>query len=188
MAWVGREPKNHPVPTCLPWSGTPSARPGCSKLHPAWPCKRRRKSLRPLFSTGVQSTIKGAFFLLLSSIHTQSTIKTKTKTKKQSSERTSFKAYINVLIKVEFRLMKPNYFNKCLHTGAEKSHQNWWHSWAAGRTHSTSWWWIGPKISHVLISRKITDRMMLVYRSNTLLIFHFKYRPNFFWGKTYEQA
>ncbi|KFW07755.1 Dysferlin, partial [Eurypyga helias] len=28
---------DHPVPTPLPWAGTPSPRPGCSKPHPAWP-------------------------------------------------------------------------------------------------------------------------------------------------------
>lgn len=25
MAWVGKDPKDHPVPTTLPWVGTPSA-------------------------------------------------------------------------------------------------------------------------------------------------------------------
>lgn len=30
MSWVGRDLKNHPVP----WAGTASSRPGCSKPHP----------------------------------------------------------------------------------------------------------------------------------------------------------
>jgi len=34
MVWIGRDLKNHLVPTPLPWSGIPSARPGCSKPHP----------------------------------------------------------------------------------------------------------------------------------------------------------
>ena len=37
MVWVGSDFKDHLVPTPLPWAGTPSARPGCSKLHPTWP-------------------------------------------------------------------------------------------------------------------------------------------------------
>jgi len=37
MVWVGRDLTDHVVPTPLPWAGTPSARPGCSKLHPTWP-------------------------------------------------------------------------------------------------------------------------------------------------------
>ena len=37
MVWVGRDLKDHLVPTPLPWAGTPSTRPGCSKSHPAWP-------------------------------------------------------------------------------------------------------------------------------------------------------
>ena len=31
MAWAGRDLKNNLVPTPLPWTGTPSARPGCSR-------------------------------------------------------------------------------------------------------------------------------------------------------------
>ena len=34
---VRRDRKDHLVPTPLPWAGTPSTRPGCSKPHPAWP-------------------------------------------------------------------------------------------------------------------------------------------------------
>ena len=37
MVWVGKDLKDHRVPTPLPWAGTPSTRPGCSELHPAWP-------------------------------------------------------------------------------------------------------------------------------------------------------
>jgi len=37
MVWVGRDLKDHLVPTPPPWAGTPSTRPGCSELHPAWP-------------------------------------------------------------------------------------------------------------------------------------------------------
>jgi len=37
MIWIGRELTDHLVPTPLPWAGTPSTRPGCSKPCPAWP-------------------------------------------------------------------------------------------------------------------------------------------------------
>jgi len=37
MVWVGRDFKDHPVPNPLLWSGTPFARPRCSKPHPTWP-------------------------------------------------------------------------------------------------------------------------------------------------------
>jgi len=37
MIWVGRDLVGHLVPIPLPWAGTPSTRPGCSKPHPAWP-------------------------------------------------------------------------------------------------------------------------------------------------------
>jgi len=37
MLWVGRDLKDHLVPTPMPWAGTPSTRPGCSELHPTWP-------------------------------------------------------------------------------------------------------------------------------------------------------
>jgi len=37
MVWIGRDLKDHLVATPLPSSGTPSTRPGCSKLHPTWP-------------------------------------------------------------------------------------------------------------------------------------------------------
>ena len=37
MVWVGRDLKDHLVPTPLPWTGTPSTRPGCPKPHPTWP-------------------------------------------------------------------------------------------------------------------------------------------------------
>ena len=33
MVWVGRDLKDHLVPPPLPWAGTPSTRPGCSKPH-----------------------------------------------------------------------------------------------------------------------------------------------------------
>uniref|UniRef100_A0A8C0AQG3 C2H2-type domain-containing protein n=1 Tax=Buteo japonicus TaxID=224669 RepID=A0A8C0AQG3_9AVES len=32
-----KDVKDHLVPTPLPWAGTPSTRPGCSKPHPTWP-------------------------------------------------------------------------------------------------------------------------------------------------------
>ena len=31
MVWIGRDLKDHLFPTPLPWAGTPSTRPGCSK-------------------------------------------------------------------------------------------------------------------------------------------------------------
>jgi len=37
MVWVGRDLIDHLVPTPLPWAGTRSTRPGCSKPCPAWP-------------------------------------------------------------------------------------------------------------------------------------------------------
>jgi len=37
MVWVGRDLKDHLVPTPLPWAGTPYTRPGCSKPCPTWP-------------------------------------------------------------------------------------------------------------------------------------------------------
>jgi len=37
MVWVGREFKDDIVPPHLPWAGTPSTRPDCSKTHPTWP-------------------------------------------------------------------------------------------------------------------------------------------------------
>lgn len=39
MAWVVMDLKDHLVPTLLPWAGTSSTRPGCSKPHTAWPWK-----------------------------------------------------------------------------------------------------------------------------------------------------
>jgi len=36
MVWVGRDLKDHAVPAPVPWAGTPSTRPGCSKPHPTW--------------------------------------------------------------------------------------------------------------------------------------------------------
>ncbi|GAB0189020.1 centromere protein C [Grus japonensis] len=36
MVWVGRDLKDHLVPTPLPWAGTPSTRPRCPKPHPTW--------------------------------------------------------------------------------------------------------------------------------------------------------
>ncbi|NXP10241.1 TULP4 protein, partial [Thinocorus orbignyianus] len=36
MVRVGRDFKDHPVPTPLPWAGTLPTRAGCSKPHPAW--------------------------------------------------------------------------------------------------------------------------------------------------------
>jgi len=37
MVWVGRDLIDHLISTPLPWAGTPSTRPGCSKPHPMWP-------------------------------------------------------------------------------------------------------------------------------------------------------
>lgn len=37
MVWIGREFKDHLVPTPLPWTGKSSARPGWSKPCPTWP-------------------------------------------------------------------------------------------------------------------------------------------------------
>jgi len=37
MVSVGRDLKDHRVPSPLPWAGTSSTRPGCSELHPTWP-------------------------------------------------------------------------------------------------------------------------------------------------------
>jgi len=34
MVWIGRDLKYHLVPNPLPWAGTSSTRPGCSKPHP----------------------------------------------------------------------------------------------------------------------------------------------------------
>jgi len=35
--WLGRNLKDHLVPTLLPWAGTPSTRSDCSKPRPTWP-------------------------------------------------------------------------------------------------------------------------------------------------------
>lgn len=35
--WVGRDFKDHLVPALMPWAGTSSSRPSCSKLHPTCP-------------------------------------------------------------------------------------------------------------------------------------------------------
>jgi len=37
MVWVGRDLTDHLVPTSLPWAGTPSTGPDCSKPCPTWP-------------------------------------------------------------------------------------------------------------------------------------------------------
>lgn len=37
MVQVGRDLKYHLVPRCMPWTGIPFIRPGCSKPHPTWP-------------------------------------------------------------------------------------------------------------------------------------------------------
>jgi len=37
MVWDGKDLIDHLVPTPLPWAGTPSTRPGCSKPRPSWP-------------------------------------------------------------------------------------------------------------------------------------------------------
>ena len=37
MAWVGREPKHHLIPTPTLWTGTTPTRTGCLKPHPTWP-------------------------------------------------------------------------------------------------------------------------------------------------------
>jgi len=34
IVWARRDFTDHLVPTPLPWAGTPSTRPGCSKPHP----------------------------------------------------------------------------------------------------------------------------------------------------------
>jgi len=36
MVWVGSDLIDHVVLENLPWAGTPSTRPGCSKSYPAW--------------------------------------------------------------------------------------------------------------------------------------------------------
>jgi len=36
MVWIGMDLTDHVIPTRLPWTGTPSTRPGCSTPHPAW--------------------------------------------------------------------------------------------------------------------------------------------------------
>jgi len=41
MVWVGRDLIDHLVPLPLPWAGTPSARPTCSK---PWTLPRRGHS------------------------------------------------------------------------------------------------------------------------------------------------
>ena len=40
VVWVGRHLQDHPDPTPLPWAGTPSTGPGCSKPHPTLPGRR----------------------------------------------------------------------------------------------------------------------------------------------------
>jgi len=37
MGWVGTDLTDHLVPTPLPWAGTPSTTPCCSKPQPTWP-------------------------------------------------------------------------------------------------------------------------------------------------------
>jgi len=37
MAWVENDLKDHLVSTPLPQAGSPTTRPGCPELHPAWP-------------------------------------------------------------------------------------------------------------------------------------------------------
>jgi len=39
MVWVGGDLKDHLGPIPLPWAGTPSTRPECSKPHLALPWK-----------------------------------------------------------------------------------------------------------------------------------------------------
>ena len=52
MVWVGRDLKDHLVPPPLPWAGTPSTRPGCSKPHPTWPWTLPGMGhLQPLWAT-----------------------------------------------------------------------------------------------------------------------------------------
>jgi len=36
MAWVGRDLKDHAVPSFPPWAGLPPTRPGCPEPHPTW--------------------------------------------------------------------------------------------------------------------------------------------------------
>jgi len=33
MVWIGRDIRDHLVPNPLPWAGTPSTKPDCSKPH-----------------------------------------------------------------------------------------------------------------------------------------------------------
>ena len=37
MDWVERDLKDHLVSTPLPWAWSPTTRPSCPELHPAWP-------------------------------------------------------------------------------------------------------------------------------------------------------
>jgi len=37
MVWVRMDIKDHLLPTTLPWAGTTSTGPGCSKPSPVWP-------------------------------------------------------------------------------------------------------------------------------------------------------
>lgn len=39
MAYIGRDLKDHPVPTPLPWTRTRSMRPASSGPHPIWPSR-----------------------------------------------------------------------------------------------------------------------------------------------------
>jgi len=41
MVWIGRDLKDHLFPTPIPWAGTTSTTPGCSKSHPTWPSTLR---------------------------------------------------------------------------------------------------------------------------------------------------
>ena len=50
--WVGRNLKDHLVPTPVSWTGTPSTKPGCSKPCPTWPwALPGRGQPQPLWAT-----------------------------------------------------------------------------------------------------------------------------------------
>jgi len=55
MVWVGRDLIDHPVPTPLPWAGTPSTRPGYSELHPTWPGRGQPQLLWATWSSAWNS-------------------------------------------------------------------------------------------------------------------------------------
>jgi len=73
--WVGRNLKGHLIPIPLPWAGTPSNRPGCSKSYPAWPRTllgrghpNWSRTLRLGASVGVGGVWVGAFWRFVGSL------------------------------------------------------------------------------------------------------------------------